>query len=174
MSRGFDGVVFCSFGSRLAVNSGLEPGHFLSQDCHLEKEKSFRHFFLQKCHLHLLASESCICLLNILPQADILLLQESRPQSNLVFLQPPSLSRPVLNFSPLLKSDQNVFSHLLAAIVFLVLDSQYLPSFFSEETNCLALFLIIGWGRSSSMSKARALGSKSAPGTVARARSCQF
>ena len=66
------------------------------------------------------------------------------------------------------------FPHLLAAIVFLVLDSQYLSSFFSEETNCLALFLMIGWGRSSSMSKARALGSKSAPGTVARARSYQF
>lgn len=50
MSRGFVGVVFCSFGSRLAVNSGLEPGHFLSQDCHLEKKKLLWKIF-QKCFL---------------------------------------------------------------------------------------------------------------------------
>ena len=90
----------------------------------------------------------------------------------------PSVSEPLVtwvnNPGQYLTCDRDLkraCSHLLAAIVFLVLDSQYLSSFFSEQTNCLALLRIIGCGLSSSMSKARALGSKSAPGTVAKARS---
>merc|ERR1740137_247603 len=60
---------------------------------------------------------------------------------------------------------------LLAATLFLPLLSQYLSSLQSSETNIFCRFLIIGWGLSSSTSKALSLGSKSSPGTVARARS---
>jgi len=60
---------------------------------------------------------------------------------------------------------------LLAATLFLSLLSQYLSSLLKSGTNTFCLFLIIGCGLSSSMSKALSFGSKSIPGTVAKARS---
>ena len=170
MSGGFVWVV-CSFGARLAVDSGLEPGHFLSQNCHLERRKDFYWKSVQlppsfdEPELH--SPPQHLSSGSHSPSPRKLPSEQSGS---------PSVSSPLVTCSHASQFNKlkTALSHLLAAIVFLVLDSQYLSSFFSEATNCFALFLIIGCGLSSSMSKARALGSKSAPGTVARARSCHF
>ena len=176
MSGGVVAWVVCSFRPWLAVDSRLKPRHLLPQNCHLQQSSwSCIERKSRLSNLHLLTRKGSVGFLHILPQADVLLLEESCSQSDLIFLQPSRLSWSLATAvtQNILQVKIKQMSHLLAAIVFLVLDSQYLSSFFSAETNCLALFLMIGCGRSSSMSKARSLGSKSAPGTVARARSCK-
>ena len=93
MSGGVVAWVVCSFRPWLAVDSRLKPGHLLPQNCHLQQSSwSCIEWKSTLSNLHLLTRKGSVGFLHILPQADVLLLEESCSQSDLIFLQPSRLS----------------------------------------------------------------------------------